>query len=68
MSDATVSADELKAQIKKLSAQAMTWKMNLHDLSEELPVNWETIPEVARQTFEAYAALIAARQRLAELG
>jgi hypothetical protein len=68
MSDATVSADELKAQIKKLSAQAMTWKMNLHDLSEELPVTWETIPEVARQTFEAYAALTAARQRLAELG
>ena len=35
--------EELKAQIKKLSAQAMTWKMNLHDLSEELPVNWENI-------------------------
>ena len=39
--------EELKAQIKKLSAQAMTWKMNLHDLSEELPVNWENIMETA---------------------
>lgn len=68
MSVPSVSPDELRAQIKKLSAQATTWKMNLHDLSEELPVNWEAIPEVARQTFAAYAALTEARRRLAELG
>lgn len=62
------NSDELKAQIKKLSAQAMTWKMNLHDLSEELPINWEMIMEVAQHTHDAYAALTAARRRLAELG
>lgn len=67
MSDTPAGADELRARIKKLSAQATTWKMNLHDLSEELPVNWEAIPEVARQTFAAYAALTEARKRLAEL-
>ena len=30
--------DTLKAEIKKLSARAMHAKMNLHDLSEELPI------------------------------
>jgi hypothetical protein len=41
--------------------------MDLHDLSEELPTNWERIPEVARVAFEAHTALMAARQRLAAL-
>ncbi len=34
------SVDELKSEIKKLSAKATNMKMNLHDLSEELPINW----------------------------
>ncbi len=33
--------EELKAEIKKLSARAMQAKMDLHDLSEELPINWQ---------------------------
>ena len=41
--------------------------MNLHDLSEELPINWTTIMEVAQATHDAYAALDAARARLKEL-
>jgi hypothetical protein len=59
--------DELKAEIKKLSAKAMNMKMNLHDLSEELPINWTTIMTVAQDTYDAYAALEAARKRLKEL-
>ena len=59
--------DELKAEIKKLSAKATNMKMNLHDLSEELPVNWTNIPAVAQETYEAYAALEAARKKLKEL-
>jgi hypothetical protein len=59
--------DELKAEIKKLSAKAMNMKMNLHDLSEELPINWTTIMAVAQETYDAYAALEAARKRLKEL-
>lgn len=55
----------LKAEIKKLNARATQAKMNLHDLSEELPVNWEQIPQVAQQAFDAYQSLIAARERLA---
>jgi hypothetical protein len=41
--------------------------MNLHDLSEELPVNWTAIPDVAKAAVDAYAALEAARKRLAQL-
>ncbi|PWB88586.1 MULTISPECIES: CCE_0567 family metalloprotein [Methylosinus] len=61
------SVDELKAEIKKLSAKATNMKMNLHDLSEELPVNWGTILTIAQDTYDAYAALEAARQKLKDL-
>ena len=57
--------DTLKAEIKKLNAQATQLKMDLHDLSEELPIGWERIPEVAEKTFLAYQKLTAARQKLA---
>ena len=33
--------ETLKGEIKKLSARAMSLKMDLHDLSEELPINWQ---------------------------
>ena len=56
--------ETLKAQVKKLNAQATQLKMDLHDLSEELPVNWENILELAARTYEAYKALADARARL----
>ena len=59
--------DTLKAEIKKLSARATTMKMNLHDLSEELPISWQTIMSVAQDTYDAYQALEAARKNLKEL-
>ena len=58
--------DTLKAELKKLNARAVQAKMDLHDLSEELPTNWERIPEVAKIAHEAHAALVAARKALAE--
>ena len=61
----TPDIDTLKAEIRKLNAKATQAKMDLHDLSEELPTNWERIPEVARLAFEAHAALVQARKRLA---
>ncbi|MCE1236011.1 MAG: hypothetical protein LWW93_06595 [Hyphomicrobiales bacterium] len=56
--------DTLKAEIKKLNAKATNAKMNLHDLSEELPGDWNKIMEVAQAAYDAYAALDAARARL----
>jgi hypothetical protein len=58
-------ADTLKAEIKKLNAQATQLKMDLHDLSEDLPIGWERIPEIAEKTFQAYQKLTVARQKLA---
>ncbi|MBL8359641.1 MAG: hypothetical protein JNN18_04040 [Rubrivivax sp.] len=58
--------DTLKAEVKKLNARATQAKMDLHDLSEELPVNWERIPEVAKVAYDAHVALMAARRQLAE--
>jgi hypothetical protein len=59
--------DDAKAELKKLSARALKLKMDLHDLSEELPVNWETIPDVAKQCHEAYRLLDEKRRALAAL-
>jgi hypothetical protein len=59
--------DDLKAEIKKLSAKAMQAKMDLHDLSEELPINWPNIPEVAQKAHEAFAVLEKKRATLKSL-
>ena len=59
--------ETLKAEIKKLSSLAVQTKMDLHDLSEELPTDWQRIPEVAQKTFQTYERLAAAKQKLAAL-
>lgn len=58
-------ADELKARLKKLNAQATQAKMDLHDLSEELPTNWEQILVVAQRCHDTHAALMEARKAAA---
>jgi hypothetical protein len=60
--------ETLKGEVKKLNAQATQLKMDLHDLSEDLPTGWERIPDVAAKTFQAYEKLAAARQKLAAAG
>jgi hypothetical protein len=60
-------AEALKAEVKKLSAKAMQAKMDLHDLSEELPVNWGTIMAVAQRAHEAFALLDQKRAALKAL-
>jgi hypothetical protein len=59
--------DDMKAELKKLSARATQAKMDLHDLSEELPVAWETIPQVAARAHAAFAELAAKRAELNQL-
>lgn len=56
-----------KAELKKLSARAMQAKMDLHDLSEELPINWEKILDVAKVAHEAFATLESKRAELKQL-
>lgn len=59
--------EALKADIKKLSARATTAKMNLHDLAEDLPINWQNIMATAEAARDAYAALETARTELKSL-
>jgi hypothetical protein len=58
----------LKAQLKKLNQLATALKLDLHDLAEDLPTGWESIPALAEKTYNAHAALSSARQALAAAG
>ncbi|ANX02792.1 CCE_0567 family metalloprotein [Immundisolibacter cernigliae] len=60
--------ETLKARVKQLNARATTLKMNLHDLSEDLPTGWENIPDLAAQAFDAYRSLAEARRALTQAG
>lgn len=60
--------DDIKARLKKLNARATQAKMDLHDLSEELPTNWENILQVAQRCHEAHAMLMDARKAAAAAG
>ena len=62
-----METDELKLRLKKLNARATQAKMDLHDLSEELPTNWEMILQVAQRCHEAHAMLMDARKAVAAL-
>lgn len=59
--------DALRVEIRKLSAQAMQAKMDLHDLSEELPINWAKIPAVAQRAYETFKLLERKREELKSL-
>ncbi len=59
--------EALKTEVKKLSARAMQAKMNLHDLSEELPINWDQILPTAQKAHEAFAELERKRAELKKL-
>jgi hypothetical protein len=48
---------EREDAIKRLKRQVVNFKLELHDLSEELPLGWEKIPDVAARTYEAYKEL-----------
>ncbi|MCC9624205.1 hypothetical protein LPB41_21200 [Thalassospira sp. MA62] len=59
--------ETLKAEIKKLSSRATNAKMDLHDLAEDLPINWPSIMDVAQVAHDTYEKLEAKRARLKEL-
>jgi hypothetical protein len=59
--------ETLKAEIKKLSAKATQAKMDLHDLSEELPLQWQTIIGVAQRAYHAFEELEQKRAALKSL-
>ena len=64
----STDTEDRKAQLKKLNARATQAKMDLHDLSEELPQNWENILSVAQHCYAAHAELMQARQEQTAAG
>jgi len=61
-------SETLKAEIRKLSSQAVTAKMDLHDLAEDLPINWEQVPAIAQRAYEIYRELDTKRALLRATG
>ncbi|EJT01238.1 CCE_0567 family metalloprotein [Rhizobium sp. CCGE 510] len=58
--------EQLK-KVRKLQSRACTAKMELHDLAEDLPVNWTEIKAAAEKTFGIFAELEAAKRELGAL-
>jgi hypothetical protein len=58
--------DEVTLRLRKLAGKASRLKLDLHDLAEDLPTDWERIPELAARTYEAYAEIDRLQQQLAE--
>ncbi|HEY9831775.1 MAG TPA: CCE_0567 family metalloprotein [Stenomitos sp.] len=63
----TQSIDELKIEIKRLNSKAGQMKMDLHDLAEGLPTNYEQLMDLAGQTYEIYRKLNEMKQQLKTL-
>jgi len=59
--------EELQKKVRKLQSRAGNAKMELHDLAEDLPINWNRIKTVARKTFDAFAELESAKEGLSTL-
>ncbi len=58
------AVDELKKKIKRLNSKAGQMKMDLHDLAEGLPTDWEKLPEEANKTYEIFRQLAELKQQL----
>ncbi len=67
MVQANLSVEELKTQIKRLNSKGGQLKMELHDLAEGLPTDFENIMEVAGRTYELYRELDTLKKQLKTL-
>ncbi|MGG6296396.1 CCE_0567 family metalloprotein [Leptolyngbya sp. AN02str] len=66
--ETTLDKDELKTQIKRLNSKAGQLKMDLHDLAEGLPTDFENLMALATETYEIYHQLNELKKRLKQLG
>ena len=55
---------DLKKTIKRLNSKAGQMKMDLHDLAEGLPTDYEKLIEEATKTYEIYRQLATLKQQL----
>lgn len=64
VSTTDLSIEELKHRIKKLNSKAGQIKMDLHDLAEGLPTDFESLMDMASQAYEIYQHLHDLKQHL----
>lgn len=62
-----LSVTDLKNQLRRLNTKAGQLKMDLHDLVEGLPTNYEQLLTVAQQTYEVFHQIHGLKQQLAAL-
>ncbi|GAB4374563.1 MAG: hypothetical protein Kow00121_19200 [Elainellaceae cyanobacterium] len=59
--------EELKAQIKRLNSKAGQMKMDLHDLAEGLPTDYDRLMDAASATYAIYHQIDDLKQQLKQL-
>lgn len=59
--------EELKNHIRKLNSKAGQMKMDLHDLAEGLPTDYEKLIEVATTTYEIFHRIDELKKLLEQL-
>lgn len=62
-----MTIEELKTTIKKLNSKAGQMKMDLHDLAEGLPTDYEKLMDVANETYNIYRELDQLKQQLKKM-
>jgi len=62
-----VNAEDLKTQIKRLNSKAGQMKMDLHDLAEGLPTDYERLIDAASETYQIYRQLDQLKTQLKQL-
>ncbi|MBF2051580.1 hypothetical protein HJG54_28825 [Leptolyngbya sp. NK1-12] len=63
----TTSIEELKTQIKRLTSKAGQMKMDLHDLAEGLPTDYERLVDAATETYQIYRQIAQLKTQLKQL-
>jgi hypothetical protein len=64
---AVTNIEELKTQIKRLNSKAGQMKMDLHDLAEGLPTDYQRLIDAATETYEIYRQLDTLKTQLKQL-
>ena len=62
-----INIEELQKKIKRLNSKAGQMKMDLHDLAEGLPTDYENLMGVAEATYKIYCELNELKQKLKKM-
>ncbi|MEA5533393.1 CCE_0567 family metalloprotein [Crocosphaera sp. XPORK-15E] len=58
------AVEELRKKVRKLNSTAGQMKMDLHDLAEGLPTDYETLLDAAQRTYDIFRELDQLKKQL----